>query len=292
MRVLEPTDMSRRTIVVLSLLAALALAIGIAGGLLMARDRDAGPAAAEAPVEPEPTAAPDSSEPASSSGSTTSSSTSSTSSPAASAGLVVQARVAQRLEDGLLIGWDASAPIAATLTWGFGAPDGNRVAIPGTARQGMVKLSLNATTRTVTFRVTGRAADGRTGASRPASGRRLVRRVTVRVTSLTLDIPDGTGGVTTTFLGASVTPLGPGVAGPTASAEPYAFPATAVAAGDTAANLTVQLAHQVPPGPPRTGTAQVPVDFPQPGRSTTFTRDATRVGVTAHLTLRVTVSLS
>jgi hypothetical protein len=282
--------MSRRAIVVLSLLAALALVGGVAAGLLAARDPGAGPAAAEVPVDPATTAAPDTSEPPSAA--STASTATTRSSTTTTGALVVQARVAQRLEDGLLVGWAASAPVAATLTWGFSSAEGNRVAIPGVARQGTVKLDLPRTTQPVTFRVTGQAADGRTASSRPASGRRLVRRVTLRVTSLTLDIPNGTAGVTTTFLGASLTPLGPGLAGPTASSEPYAFPATAVSADADAATLDVQLSHQAPPGRLRTATVQVPVDFPEPGRSVALTRDATRVGLTVHLALQVTVSLS
>jgi hypothetical protein len=140
--------------------------------------------------------------------------------------------------------------------------------------------------------VTGRAADGRAGSSGTLTARRLVRRVVLEVRSLSLDFPSGTAGISTGFFGVTYTPLGPGLTGPTASAEPYAFPSVGLEVGDSGAPLVLRFYHQVPPDAQRTRVVEVAVPFPGPGRSATVNRDVTAIGVTAHLGLRVTVGLS
>src|SRR5919197_5732894 len=152
--------MSRRAIVVLSLLAVLAMAAGVAAGIVFAH-RGAKPVAAEQPVAPPAATVPDSTAPATSASTTTGPSTT-TSTPAA---LTLRARVAQRLEDGLLVRWDASAPVDAVLTWGFGTPAGHQLQLQGGADRGTVKLPLPRTTQPVTFQVAGRTADGRSASS-------------------------------------------------------------------------------------------------------------------------------
>ena len=278
--------MSRRAIVVLSLLAVLAMAAGVAAGIVFAH-RGAKPVAAEQPVTPPAATVPDSTAPATSTSTTTGPSTSSST----HAALHLRARVAQPLEDGLLVRWDASEPVDAVLSWGFGTPAGHQLQLPGGADHGTAKLSLPKTTQSVTYQVVGRTADGRSAGSAPASGRRLVRRVTLRVASLTLDITGGTGGVSTSFLGTTYT-FGPGLAGPTAAAQPYAFPAKPLTIGTDSAPLALQFFHKPPSSPLRTGQTSVGVDFPEPGRTITLRRDASAVGVTAHLQLRVTVTIS
>jgi hypothetical protein len=279
--------MSRRAIVVLSLLAVLAMAAGVAAGIVFAH-RGAKPVAAEQAVTPPAATVPDSTAPASPTSTATGPSTT-TSTGAAT--LTLRARVAQRLEDGLLVRWDASAPVDAVLTWGFGTPAGHQLQLPGGTDHGTAKLPLPTTTQPVTFRVAGTTADGRSASSAPASGRRLVRRVTLRVASLTLDIPAGTGGVSTSFLGTTYT-FGPGLKGPTAAAQPYAFPAKPLTIGTDSDPLALEFFHQPPSGALRTGQTSVGVDFPEPGRTITLQRDASAVGVTAHLQLRVTVTIS
>jgi hypothetical protein len=276
---------SRRLLVVLVLLGVLATGGGVAAGLLLARDPGGDPAAAGPTTIPE-TTVPPTSEPASSTSSTSSSSTTST-----TTGLSLQARVVQRLEDGVVVRYDASEPVSAVLVWGFGAPSGHQLQFPGPAAQGTLKLALARTTRAVSMRVTGQSADGRTGTSGTLTARRLLRQVVLEVRSLTLDIPKGTGGIATGFRGTTFTPLGPGLAGPTASAEPYAFPSTALGAGERSSPLALRFFHQVQPNPQRTRVVNLAIPFPRSGRST-LNRDVSAVGVTAHLRLRVTVTVS
>jgi hypothetical protein len=142
------------------------------------------------------------------------------------------------------------------------------------------------------MRVIGRAADGRQGVSGTVTARRLVRRVVLEVRSLQLDIPNGTAGIATGFLGTTITPLGPGVPGPTATAQPYSFPSVALAAGVTGSPLTLRFFHQVQPNPQRTRLVDLAIIYPSPGTSTFLTRDVTAIGVTIHLKLRLTVTRS
>jgi hypothetical protein len=277
--------MRRRTLILLLSLGLLATAGGVAGGLLLARDGGADPATAATTSLPEVTTT---ETPAS-----TTTSTSTTAPTSSTAGLALQAQVVQRLEDGLMVRYQASQPVTAVLTWGVGAPRGNQVAFAGPAAQGTVKLTLTKTNSPVALRVTGRAADGRAASSRTLSARRLIRRVVLEVRQLTLEIPpSGTSGITTSFLGTSYTPIGPGENGPQASSGPYAFPAAALAAGTGGATLQVKLYYQEPGEPQQTGVAGIAVSFPGPGRSATLTRTVSRFGVDAHLTLRVTVTIS
>ena len=274
--------MSRRALITLVVLAVLATAGGIAGGLVLARP----PEPATAATEPTTTAAPvttDTLEPLPSS-STTAPTTSTTT------GISVQARVVRRLEDGLVVGYQASQPVTAVLAWGFGGPSGNEVRFPGPAAQGSVKVTLAKTTRQISMRVIGRAADGREGVSGTLTARRLVRQVVLEVRSLRLNFQNGTAGIATGFLGTTVTPLGPGVAGPTATAEPYSFPAVAVAAGTTGSPLALRFFHRPPNGQQQTRVVNLAVTYPSPGTSTVLTRDVTAIGVTAHLRLRLTVT--
>ena len=279
--------MSSRLLAVLLALGVLAAGGGVAGGLLLARDPGGEPAVAGPTTIPETTTAPVTSEPASS----TSSTTSSSSTTSTTTGVSVQARVVQRLEDGVVVRYDASVPISAVLLWGFGGPSGNQIQFPGPAAQGTLKLTMGRTTRAVSMRVTGQSADGRTGISGTLSARRLVRRVVLEVQALTLDIPNGTGGIATGFRGTTFTPLGPGLDGPTASAEPYAFPSSVLGAGERSGPLALRFFHEVQPNPPRTRVVNLAIPFPSSGR-TTVNRDVSAVGVTAHLRLRVTVTVS
>ena len=98
--------MSRRLLVVLVALGVLATGGGVAGGLLLASDPGPATEAAGPTTIPE-TTAPVTSEPASSTSSTESSSTTSTTS-----GLDLQAQVVERAEDGVLVRYDASEPVA------------------------------------------------------------------------------------------------------------------------------------------------------------------------------------
>jgi hypothetical protein len=276
--------MSRRALITLVVLAVVATAGGVAGGLLLARPEEPAPASA-APTTtavPPPT---DTLEP------TTSSSTTAASSTSTTTGISVRARLVQRLEDGLVVGYDASQPVTAVLAWGFGGPGGNQVAFPGPASHGSVKLTLAKSTRAVSMRVIGRAADGRQGVSGTLTARRLVRRVLLEVRSLQLEIQGGTAGIATGFLGTTVTPLGPGVRGPTATAQPYSFPTVAVAAGVTGSPLALRFFHQVPPNPQRTRVVNLAITYPRAG-SSFLTRDVTAIGVTVHLRLRLTVTRS
>jgi hypothetical protein len=276
--------MSRRALITLVVLAVVATAGGVAGGLLLARPEE--PAAASA--APTTTAAPP---PTGTLEPTTSSSTTTVPSTSTTTGISVRARLVQRLEDGLVVRYDASQPVTAVLAWGFGGPSGNQVAFPGPASQGSVKLTLAKTTRAVSMRVIGRAADGRQGVSGTLTARRLVRRVVLEVRSLTLDIPNGTAGVATLFLGTGYT-FGPGLRGPTATAEPYTFPSVALAAGATGSPLELRFFHQVQPNPQRTRVVNLAITYPSPGTSTLLTRDITAIGVTVHLRLRLTVTRS
>jgi hypothetical protein len=278
--------MSRRALITLVVLAVVATAGGVAGGLLLARPEE--PAAASAAPTTTATAPPptDTLEPTTSSSTTTTASSTST-----TTGISVRARLVQRLEDGLVVRYDASQPVSAVLAWGFGGPSGNQVAFPGPATQGSVKLTLAKTTRAVSMRVIGRAADGRQGVSGTLTARRLVRRVVLEVRSLQLDIPNGTAGVATSFLGTGYT-FGPGLRGPTAVAEPYTFPSVALAAGATGAPLELRFFHQVPPNPQRTRVVNLAITYPRAGTSTFLTRDVTAIGVTIHLRLRLTVTRS
>jgi hypothetical protein len=280
--------MSRRALIALVVLAVLATAGGVAGGLLLAR----APEPATAAAAPTTTAAPatsDTLEPLPSS-STTSSSTSITTT---TTGISVKARLVRRLEDGLVVRYDASQPVTAVLAWGFGGPSGNEVPFPGPSAQGSVKLTLAKTTRTVSMRVIGRAADGREGVSGTLTARRLVRRVVLEVRSLQLDIPNGTAGIATGFLGTTYTPLGPGLPGPTATSEPYAFPSAELAAGASGSPLALRFFHQNRPNDPqRTRVVNLAITYPSPGTSTILTRDVTAIGITVHLRLRLTVTRS
>ena len=206
--------MSSRLLVVLITLGVLAVGGGVAGGLLLAPDPGGEPAVA-GPTTIPGTTVPVTSEPTSSTSSTSSLSTTGT-----TGGVSVQARVVQRLEDGVVVGYDASEAISAVLLWGFGGPSGNQLHFPGPASQGTLKLTMARTTRAVSMRVTGQSADGRAGTSGTLSARRLVRQVVLEVRALTLDIPNGTGGIATGFRGTTFTPLGPGISGPQASTEP------------------------------------------------------------------------
>jgi hypothetical protein len=275
---------SRRLLVVLVALGMLATGGGVAAGLFMARDP--GQAAAEAgPTTIPETTAPVTSEPASSTSSTdTSSTTTST-----TTGLNVQARVVERAEDGVVVGYEASEPVSATLRWGFGGLGGNRLRFPGPATQGTLKLVLTATIRPVSMQVTASSADGRSGESEVLTARRLARRVVLEVRDLTLDIPSGTGGITTGFRGTTLRPLGPGLAGPTASAEPFAFPSSVLGAGNASGPLTLRFFHEVPPDPTRTRVVTLTVPFPRQGQ-VTLERNVSAIGITAHLRLRVTVT--
>jgi hypothetical protein len=275
---------SRRVLVTLVALAVLAIAGGVTGGLLLAREPGGEPAVAGPTTIPE-TTAPATSEPASSTSSTGSSTTSTTT------GVRVQARVVQRLEDGVVVRYDASEPVSATLEWGFGGPGGHQLQFPGPAAQGTLKLLMVTTTRAVSMRVTGRSADGRTGTSGTLSARRLVRQVVLEVRDLTLDILSGTGGIATGFRGTTFTPLGPGLSGPTARSEPFSFPAKVLAAGEQSGVLALRFFHQVAPNPARTRVVNLTVPFPRSGQAG-LSRDVTAIGVTAHLQLRVTVTAS
>ena len=277
--------MSRRLLVILLALGVLATTGGVAAALLLAHDPGPVTEAAGPTTIPE-TTAPVTSEPASSTSVADSSSTTSTTS-----GLDLQAQVVERAEDGVLVRYDASEPVAAVLNWGFGGPGQHQLQFPGPASQGTIKLVLATTARAVAMQVTGRAADGRTGSSDTLTARRLVRRVVLEVRDLTLDIPDGTGGVATRFRGTSFTPLGPGLAGPTASSEPFAFPSSVLGAGASSGPLNLRLIHEVPPDPPRSRLVNLTIPFPRSGRAT-FSRTASGAGITAHLRLRVTVTAS
>jgi hypothetical protein len=277
---------SRRLLVVLVVLGVLAMGGGVAGGLLLARDPGGDPAVAGPTTIPE-TTVPPTSEPASSTSSTsTSSSTTST-----TAGLSIQARVAERLEDGIVVRYQASEPVSAVLQWGLGAPSGNQLRFAGPAAEGSVKLPVTRSTQPVWMQVTGRSADGRTGTSGTLSARRLVRRVVLEVQELTLDIPNGTGGIATTFRGTTVTPLGPGLRGPQARAQPYAFPSAVLGAGERPGPLALRFFHTVQPNPPRTQVVNLGIPSGQPGQ-TILNRDVPAIGLTAHLRLRLTVTVT
>jgi hypothetical protein len=277
---------SRRLLVVLVALGVLATGGGVAGGLLLARDPGPAVEAAGPTTIPE-TTAPVTSEPASS----TSSSADTSSTTSTTSGLDLQAQVVERVEDGILVRYDASEPVAAVLNWGFGDPNQNQLQFPGPASEGTIKLALATTARAVSMQVTGRSADGRTGSSDTPTARRLARRVVLEVRDLTLDIPDGTGGVVTRFRGTSFTPVGPGSTGPTASSEPFAFPPSVLGAGASSGPLTLRLSHEAPPDPPRARSVTLTIPFPRSGQAT-LSRNVTGAGVTAHLRLRVTVTAS
>ena len=276
--------MSRRLLIVFVVLGVLAIGGGVAGGLLLARDPGGDAAVAGPTTIPETTVTPTSEPPSSTSSTSTSSSTTST-----TTGVSVQARVVQRLEDGVVVRYQASEPISAVLQWGFGGPSGNQLQFPGPAAEGSVKLVLARTTRTVSMRVTGQTPDGRTATSGTLRARRLVRRVVLEVQQLTLDIPDGTGGIATGFRGTTFTPSAPGSPG-RRPAEPFAFPGRARRRG--------ALGHAgpavLPPGPaqpdPDPG-GQPDRQLPRSGQSTQ-NRNVSAIGLTAHLRLQVTVTVS
>jgi hypothetical protein len=203
----------------------------------------------------------------------------------------VQARVVQRLEDGVVVAYSASEAISAVLLWGFGGPRGHQLQFPGPAAQGTVKLALARAPQAVSMRVTGQTADGRTGTSGTLTARRVVRQVVLEVLALSLDIPNGTGGIATGFRGTTLTPIGPGARGPTASAPPYGVPATVLAAGERASPLALRFFHEVQPSSGRTRVVNLAIPFPQAGQRT-LNRDVPAVGVVAHLRLRVTVTRS
>jgi hypothetical protein len=276
---------SRRLLVILIALGVLATGGGVAGGLLLARDPGGGDPAVAGPTTIPETTVPTTTEPASSTSSTGSSTTTSTTS-----GLSIQTRVVQRLEDGVVVGYDAPVPISAVLNWGFGGPSGHQLQFPGPAAQGTVKLVLARAPQAVSMRVTGQAADGRTGTSDTLVARRLVRRVVLEVQSLTLDIPRGTGGIATGFRGTTIRPIGPGQPGPTASAQPYAFPSTVLGAGERSGPLALRFFSQLPANQTtRTRVVNLTISFPRSGQAT-VNRDVTALGITAHLRLRVTVT--
>jgi hypothetical protein len=281
---MEPV-VSSRLLVVLVVLGVLAMGGGVAGGLLLARDPGGEPAVAGPTTIPE-TTAPVTSEPASSTSSSSSSSTTST-----TTGVSVQARVVQRLEDGVVVRYDASEAISAVLIWGFGGPSGHQLRFPGPAAEGTVKLVLARTPERVSMRVTGQTADGRAATSGTLTASRVVRRVVLEVLALSLDIPNGTGGIATGFRGTTFNPLGPGARGPTVSSPPYAFPSTVLAAGERASPLVLRFFHDVQPNPPRSRVVNLAVPFPQAGQRT-LDRDVPAIGVVAHLRLRVTVTTS
>jgi hypothetical protein len=274
--------MSRRALIALVVLAVLAMGGGVAGGLMIAR----APAPPPAAAAPATTTAPTTTEPALPA---SSSSTAPSSSTSTTTGLTVQARLVQRLEDGLVVRYDASQPVTAVLVWGFGGPGGNQLQFPGPAARGTAKLALAKTTRAISMRVVGRSADGREAASGTLTARRLVRRVVLEVRALRLDFAAGTAGIATGFLGTTYSPLGPGLAGPSASSEPFAFPSVALAAGASGSPLTLRFFHEVPPNPQRTRVVNVAISYPSPGTAVTLTRTVTAIGVTARLTLRVRV---
>jgi hypothetical protein len=276
---------SRRLLVILIALGVLATGGGVAGGLLLARDPGGGDPAVAGPTTIPETTVPATTEPASSTSSTGSSTTTSTTS-----GLSIQTRVVQRLEDGVVVGYDAPVPISAVLNWGFGGPSGHQLQFPGPAAQGTVKLVLARAPQAVSMRVTGQAADGRTGTSDTLVARRLVRRVVLEVQSLTLDIPRGTGGIATGFRGTTFRPIGPGQPGPTASAQPYAFPSSVLGAGERSGPLALRFFSQLPANQTtRTRVVNLTISFPRSGQAT-VNRDVTALGITAHLRLRVTVT--
>jgi hypothetical protein len=277
--------MSRRALIALVVLAVLAMGGGVAGGLMIAR----APAPPPAAAAPATTTAPTTTEPALPA---TSSSTAPSSSTSTTTGLTVQARLVQRLEDGLVVRYDASQPVTAVLVWGVGGPGGNQLQFPGPAARGTAKLALAKTIRTISMRVVGRSADGREAASGTLTARRLVRRVVLEVRALRLDFAAGTAGIATGFLGTTYSPLGPGLAGPTASSEPFAFPSVALAAGASGSPLALRFFHEVPPNPQRTRVVNVAISYPSPGTAVTLTRTVTAIGVTARLTLRVRVTHS
>ena len=278
--------MSRRALVVLVVLAVVAMGGGVAAGLVIARapapPAEAAPATTAVPL---PTLAPE--EPTTSSSTAPSSTTSST----ALSELTVRARLVERREDGLVVRYDASEPVSAVLAWGFSGPSGNQVAFPGPSRQGTATLALAKTTRTVSMRVIGRAADGRQGVSGTLTARRLVRRVVLEVRALSLDIASGTAGIATGFLGTTYTPLGPGASGPTATSEAFAFPSVALAAGASGSALALRFIRGLPPQQ-RTRVVNVAIPYPSPGTAVTLDRNVSALGLTAHLTLRVRVSSS
>jgi hypothetical protein len=277
---------SRRLLIVLVVLGVLATGGGVAAGLLAARGPGGEPAAAGPTTIPQTTVTPTSEPPSSTSSTSTSSSTTST-----TTGVSVQARVAQRLEDGVVVRYEASEPVSAVLQWGFGGPSGNQVQFPGPASEGSVKLTLARTTRTVSIRVTGQTPDGRTATSGALRTRRLVRQVVLEVQELTLDIPNGTGGIATGFRGTTFTPLGPGVGGPQARAEPFAFPSAVLGAGERSGTLALRFFSQVQPNPTRTRVVNLAVSLPRSGR-VTLNRNVPAIGLTAHLRLQVTVTVS
>ena len=278
--------MSRRLLVILVALGVLATGGGVASGLLLARDTGSPTDLAGPTTIPEATDAPATSEPASSTSAAESASTTST-----TGGLDLQAVVVDRAEDGVVVRYDASEPVAAVLNWGFGDPTQNQLKFPGPASQGILKLVLPATARAVSMQVTGQSADGRAGSSEVLTARRLVRRVVLEVRDLTLDIPDGTGGITTRFRGMSFTPLGPGLPGPTASSEPFAFQPSVLGAGASSGSLTLRLIHDLPPDPTQVRRVDLTIPFPRSGQLT-LSRDVSGAGITAHLRLRVTVTAS
>jgi hypothetical protein len=141
------------------------------------------------------------------------------------------------------------------------------------------------------MRVTGQTPDGRTATSGTLRARRLVRRVVLEVQQLTLDIPDGTGGIATGFRGTTFTPLGPGLTGPQARSEPFAFPSAVLGGGERSGTLALRFFHQVQPNPTRTRVVNLTVSFPRSGQSTQ-NRNVSAIGLTAHLRLRVTVTVS
>jgi hypothetical protein len=279
---------SSRLLVVLVVLGVLATGGGAAGALLLARDPGDDPAVA-GPTTIPATTAPVTTEPASSTSAPSSTGSSTTTST--TTGVSVRARVVQRLEDGVVVRYDASEPISAVLLWGFGGPSGNQLRFAGPASQGTLKLLLARTTRAVSMRVTGQAADGRTGTSGTLTARRVVRQVVLEVQALTLDIPSGAGGIATSFQGATLTPIGPGEPGPTASSGPYAFPSTLLGPGQRSGPLTLRFVSQVAPNPQRTRAVNLSIPFPASGQ-VTLSRDVTSIGLTAHLRLRVTVAAS
>ena len=110
------------------------------------------------------------------------------------------------------------------------------------------------------MRVTGQSADGRTGTSGTLSARRLVRQVVLEVRPHPRhpqrDRRDRHG-----FRGTTFTPSA-GPRRPTASAEPYAFPAGVLGAGERSGPLALRFFHEVQPNPPRTRVVNLAIPFP------------------------------
>jgi hypothetical protein len=266
--------MTRRLAVQLIVLALAVMGGGATSGVLLGRLTTPS-AEAAAPASTRPPAPPGGAAPAGT--------------VVAATPLRVSARVVGRSEDGLTLRFVATEPVTATVQWVAGAAVG-QTAVQGTGRSGTVKLVFT-TTEPVDALVEVRTADGRAASSNPVSGRRLVRRVTLEVTSATLRFSArDRAGLGTAFLGASATPIKPTSAGPVARARPYRFPAVAVTPATVSAALQVRVGHLAPGGLRQAGSARVLVPLPGLG-SETLSYSDDLAGVAVSLDLRVTVTL-